>query len=214
MKKLFIMTLMFIITLCENCFIGENEIINNSNEQIQKQTNEIIADVVENKQEKEVVVKITEDEENLKEKKIIQKETEQKKSNQQDDVKTNSITNTNTNSNTKKQENQSKTHTSNDSNTKTTTSTETEQKEENYISDNKENSNKIEEKHIHFITVNGGWFNSESEAEAEVDREFGKWDKEYKNGNITWEKLVEKCPIGYEIFRCSCGSYGLNFSYN
>ena len=45
MKKIFIMTLMFITSLCASHFIGESEITNNTNEQVMNKTNEIIADV-------------------------------------------------------------------------------------------------------------------------------------------------------------------------
>lgn len=72
---------------------------------------------------------------------------------------------------------------------------------------------KKEETHKHFMKVNAGWFKSVDELEKEVDREFEKWDRKYNAGKITWDELGKYCPIGYESFRCSCGMYGLNYSY-
>ena len=77
----------------------------------------------------------------------------------------------------------------------------------------KETFDKKEEKHTHAFTVNGGWFNTENEVEAEVDKVFAEFDEKYNNGELTWEEYVKKCPTGYETFRCSCGMFGLNFSY-
>ena len=89
-------------------------------------------------------------------------------------------------------------------------------------SNNNTNQGK-EEKHIHAFTVNGGWFKTEEEAEKKVDEELAKWDKKFeediKNSKTEEEKdkaynnYLKNCPNGYETFRCSCGEYGLNFTY-
>ena len=135
--------------------------------------------------------------------------------NTQNSVKTNNTsksnnTNTNktgaTNSTTSKKPT---TNTSNSSTNKTTTSNKT----NTNSTTTKPTTTKTEEKHTHFMTVNAGWFNSVDELEKAVDIEFEKWDKKYKNGEITWDELGIYCPIGYETFRCSCGKYGLNYSY-
>lgn len=75
------------------------------------------------------------------------------------------------------------------------------------------NNTKKEEIHKHIFSVNAGWFNTNEEAEAKVDEIFNKWNTKYNNGEITWEELGKNCPIGYEIFRCSCGKSGLHFTY-
>lgn len=54
---------------------------------------------------------------------------------------------------------------------------------------------KKEEAHKHFISVNGGWFNTADEAEAEVDRVFKDYTRQLENGDLSWEKYNEVCPI-------------------
>lgn len=77
------------------------------------------------------------------------------------------------------------------------------------------NSNKEEEKpHTHIFTVNTGkWFKTQKECVAYFDQECAKWEKKFDNGEITWEELCKKEPVGYEVLICTCGMRGVNFSY-
>lgn len=78
----------------------------------------------------------------------------------------------------------------------------------------KNNSTKKQEtQHKHAFIINDKWFKTNEEVERRVDEVFSYWDKKYNDGEITWDELGKFCPIGYETFRCSCGQYGLNFSY-
>lgn len=124
-------------------------------------------------------------------------------------------------SNTKVQ-NETKTDaTSTSKGTNTTNITET-KKEDNKtgnISSNTSTETKIEETkkeettHKHAFVVNAGWFNSNDAAEKKVDEVFSEFDSKLDNGDLSWDEYAAQGPIGYEIFRCSCGKYGLNFSY-
>ncbi len=72
---------------------------------------------------------------------------------------------------------------------------------------------KEEKPHRHVFAVNGGWFQTQIQAEARFDEELKKWDEKLENKEITWEEYGQKCPCGYEVFRCTCGMHGLNYSY-
>ncbi len=90
------------------------------------------------------------------------------------------------------------TNTTNSSTNKTNTTT------VNSTSNNGNKTNttlttKKEETHKHFMPVNAGWFKTVDELEAEVDREFDKWDKKYYAGEITWDELGKYCPIRIRI---------------
>lgn len=61
------------------------------------------------------------------------------------------------------------------------------------------------------LTVNGGWFQTQAQAEVRFDKELKKWDEKLENKEITWKEYGQKCSCGYEVFRCTCGMHGLNF---
>ena len=39
------------------------------------------------------------------------------------------------------------------------------------------------------------------------------WEDKLNNNIISYEEFGKKCPLGYEVFRCTCGKRGLNLSY-
>lgn len=60
----------------------------------------------------------------------------------------------------------------------------------------------------------GRWFNSRSEVQAYVSSVMESWNNKHKNGEITWEEYIKKCPSGYEAWSCSsCGKWTGNFTY-
>ncbi len=82
-------------------------------------------------------------------------------------------------------------------------------------SKNEISSSKSEEKHTHAFTVNCGWFNSNEEAITKFNKLVDEYDLKYEQSEKTekdWEEYIKNCPVGYEVFRCSCGMYGLNIS--
>lgn len=117
---------------------------------------------------------------------------------------------------------------------KNTTSTSTTQKEENKeITKNVENSknenkeslsnnevtNKTEQKEEKDNTPkcnhsNEGYYNTEDEAKAyykELSKEFGK---KVKDGEITYEEYLKKCPYGCETMSCQyCGKWTISLYY-
>ena len=78
-----------------------------------------------------------------------------------------------------------------------------------------DNDDKEEEKpHTHVFTVNTGkWFKTQAECEAYVDSVMEYWGNKLDNGEITYEEYGKKCPMGYEVYRCTCGMRGVNLSY-
>lgn len=117
---------------------------------------------------------------------------------------------------------------------KNTTSTSTTQKEENKeITKNVENSknenkessnnnevtNKTEQKEEKDNTTkcnhsNEGYYITEDEAKAyykELSKEFGE---KVKDGEITYEEYLKKCPYGYETMSCQyCGKWTISLYY-
>lgn len=63
------------------------------------------------------------------------------------------------------------------------------------------------------FAVNGGWFETESQAVNKYDAEVQKWENKFNNEEITYDELMKKCPCGYEVYRCTCGMQGLNLLY-
>lgn len=60
----------------------------------------------------------------------------------------------------------------------------------------------------------GRWFNSRSEVQAYVSSVMESWNNKHKNGEITWEEYIKKCPSGYKAWSCSsCGKWTGNFTY-
>ena len=78
-----------------------------------------------------------------------------------------------------------------------------------------DNDDKEEEKpHTHVFTVNTGkWFKTQAECEAYVESVMEYWGNKLDNGEITYEEYGKKCPMGYEVYRCTCGMRGVNLSY-
>lgn len=68
--------------------------------------------------------------------------------------------------------------------------------------------------HQHMFTVNGGWYKTNNEAIRKFQSLTDQWNKKYEDGKISWDEFCQRCPSGYEIFRCTCGMYGLNLTYN
>lgn len=84
---------------------------------------------------------------------------------------------------------------------KNTTSTSTTKKEE------KDNTTKCNHS-------NEGYYNTEDEAKAyykELSKEFGE---KVKDGEITYEEYLKKCPYGYETISCQyCGKWTISLYY-
>lgn len=77
------------------------------------------------------------------------------------------------------------------------------------------NTNKEEEKpHSHIFTVNTGkWFKTQAEARQYYVSTVEYWGSKYEKGEITDDEYDKNCPCGYEVFICTCGMRGVNFSY-
>lgn len=74
---------------------------------------------------------------------------------------------------------------------------------------------KEEEKpHTHIFTVNTGkWFKTQAECKQHYIDTAEYWGNKYEKGEITDEEYNKNCPCGYEVFICTCGMRGVNFSY-
>ena len=60
----------------------------------------------------------------------------------------------------------------------------------------------------------GRWFNSRSEVQAYVSSVMESWNNKHKNGEITWEEYIKKCPSGYKAWSCSkCNMWTGDFTY-
>lgn len=78
-----------------------------------------------------------------------------------------------------------------------------------------ETEDEEEKPHTHIFTVNTGkWFDTQAELEAYVDKVLKDFDNKLENGEITWEEYGKQCPMGYDVYRCTCGKRGLNFAYS
>ena len=187
--------------LTEN-ILGEKEIVENLNE-----TNETIASantheniaVNSNEKAKESENQIVEVSKTSKTTKntIVEKESNTNK-------------NTSGTNNTNKQVTNTTTEEAKDTNK--SSNYENNKKESNIVDD----TAKKEEKHTHAFTVNKGWFNTEDEAIAKFNQIVQEGDLKYENSAKTkqdWDDYVKDSPTGYEVFRCSCGMFGLNISY-
>lgn len=126
----------------------------------------------------------------------------------QENKKNNNSNTSNTQASQKKNDNDTKkTETPKKENPK---KEETPKNEENQTPPKKEEQ---EKPHQHMFSINGGWYKTEAEAVARFDQELKKWDSKLEKKEITWEEYGKKCPSGYEIYRCTCGMQGLNYSY-
>lgn len=60
----------------------------------------------------------------------------------------------------------------------------------------------------------GKWFNSRNEAINYYNSVSDMWNSKYDAGEISYEELCKKCPFGYECWSCSnCGKWTLNYKY-
>lgn len=61
----------------------------------------------------------------------------------------------------------------------------------------------------------GKWFNNRNECKEYMSQVWDMWSQKRKNGEITYEEYVKKCPYGYECWSCSyCGKWTVNFYYD
>lgn len=70
--------------------------------------------------------------------------------------------------------------------------------------------------HTHTAVGNSGkWVSSYSEVEKAFDDILDYWDKKYKNGEIDYQTLLQKCPIGYtNVHSCTCGKITWDWQYS
>ena len=102
---------------------------------------------------------------------------------------------------------------SSSSNNKPSTNTDNPSSEET-TSKPSDSDEKEEKPHTHIFTSNTGkWFNTQAECVTYDEREVTKWENKLDSGEITWEEFGKKCPMGYEVYRCTCGKRTLNLSY-
>ena len=75
---------------------------------------------------------------------------------------------------------------------------------------------KKKHKHIHYMPKGnmGKWFKSKKALRRNVDKVINEYNRQYEDGEITWEEYVKRCPCGYEAWSCSCGKWTGNFKYN
>ena len=75
---------------------------------------------------------------------------------------------------------------------------------------------KKKKKHIHYMLKGnmGKWFKSKKELRKYVGKVMQEYNRQYEDGEITWDKYVKRCPCGYEAWSCSCGKWTGNFKYN
>lgn len=102
---------------------------------------------------------------------------------------------------------------SSSSNNKPSTNTDNPSSEET-TSKPSDSDEKEEKPHTHIFTSNTGkWFNTQAECVTYYEREVTKWENKLDSGEITWEEFGKKCPMGYEVYRCTCEKRTLNLSY-
>ena len=75
---------------------------------------------------------------------------------------------------------------------------------------------KKKKKHVHYMPKGnmGKWFKSKKALKNYVSKVMQEYNRQYENGEITWEEYVKRCPCGYEAWSCSCGKWTGNFKYN
>ena len=71
-------------------------------------------------------------------------------------------------------------------------------------------------KHKHYLPKGnmGKWFKSKKELRRHVDKVMNEYNRQYEDGEITWDEYVKRCPYGYEAWSCSCGKWTGNFKYH
>ena len=75
---------------------------------------------------------------------------------------------------------------------------------------------KEKKKHKHYMPKGnmGKWFKSKKELRRHVDKVMNEYNRQYEDGEITWEEYVRRYPYGYEAWSCPCGKWSGNFKYH
>ena len=75
---------------------------------------------------------------------------------------------------------------------------------------------KKKHKHVHYMPKGnmGKWFESRKALKKHVDKVMNEYNRQYEDGEITWEEYVKRCPYGYEAWSCPCGKWSGNFKYH
>jgi len=81
---------------------------------------------------------------------------------------------------------------------------------------NKKKNKKKKQKHIHYMPKGnmGKWFNSKQELKEYASSVMEEYNRQYEEGEITWDEYVQRCPYGYEAWSCSCGKWTGNFKHH
>ena len=80
----------------------------------------------------------------------------------------------------------------------------------------KNKGKKKKQKHVHYMPKGkmGKWFNSKQELKEYVSSVMEEYNRQYEEGEITWDEYVQRCPYGYEAWSCSCGKWTGNFKHH
>ena len=80
----------------------------------------------------------------------------------------------------------------------------------------KKKNKKKKQKHIHYMPKGnmGKWFNSKQELKEYASSVMEEYNRQYEEGEITWNEYVQRCPYGYEAWSCSCGKWTGNFKHH
>lgn len=206
MKKIFIIAIMLISSLCVNHFTGESEVTYNANEDITEESQKIIADVeIEEQKNDELEIEdpeVQEIEQVIPETKTVEKnESTKNTENQKSQIKSSS---SNTNNNKAKETTTAETKKEQVNNSQTA-STNTQKKEEKKTNE----SNNIPK-----CTHTGNWYNTKAEAISVYDAEINKWGDKWTNYEIDNETYYKNCPKGYEVLSCPiCNKWTINLFY-
>ena len=81
---------------------------------------------------------------------------------------------------------------------------------------NKKHKKKKKHKHVHYMPKGnmGKWFKSKKALRRYVDKVMNEYNRQYEDGEITWEEYVRRCPYGFEAWSCPCGKWTGNFKYH
>jgi hypothetical protein len=81
---------------------------------------------------------------------------------------------------------------------------------------NKKKNKKKKQKHVHYMPKGnmGKWFNSKQELKEYASSVMEEYNRQYEEGEITWDEYVQRCPYGYEAWSCSCGKWTGNFKHH
>ncbi len=75
---------------------------------------------------------------------------------------------------------------------------------------------KKKKKHKHYMPKGNmkKWFKSKKVLKKYAGSVMEKYNRQYENGEITWDEYVKRCPYGYEAWSCPCGKWTGNFKYH